>query len=495
MLATPQLMRFRGLLPAGHAAISDYASARVFQAPRSRRRIRRLAALIPGLASWVARRETTSLISLVDTLHDTFVYGTRDGIESVAVPFSHLVLLSGGFYGDRGRAAGRQIHDEMEKYFGRYVDDLIGIRTLCQEAENVGENEILAFFGRGVFVPRPGEQPIGHVTLESQGRVAAAHPLMLAPQIPAAFYRGQGGVAFTFHPRTAPANSDVMSPDEYSFFYLGPSEDGSVEVELTWHPGSEPADAAGANYMVLRESDAAAGADPSFVIRGLENEQALLRCGYDARASRLHGAPARGTAALQIVGIVAPAENEARSIHRWWVDLDRRDRLRGGAWSRRASSILCEGDTVSRYDWLNTRFVQGAPAYRLAETNVLGRNVKVLRAPEGMPFGYLVPPKMSQRAVFHELWWTHDGYALDWLDFSGGIETWSGATRGLAQDASEHGPATLMPGLQDVRSGFGGADLLTRAPGANAFSSAWRGGWMPGTEFIVGPLMLRIPPE
>lgn len=492
--ASSELIRIRGEAAGGLAAMNDFAADRVFAIPPPRRSwSRRLISKIFGLGSWMGKEAPVSLISLIDTHHDVFTYGTRGGTESVAVPFAHLVLLSGAFHRNRGRAAEEQIRDAVQRYFGRYVDDLTGVRVMCRDPGGIGENEILLFFGKGVFVPRNGEQPTGSIGIANEDArdSSEGETLLLAGGIPAAFYRGQAAVAFSFNSRSAPAVADILPSRGDSFFYLGPSDQLPGGVDLVWHPGVRTL-APSASYAV-RPAMPQAGADASFTITDDGGQVLTLNCMCDSRPSRLHRLRPPTGRIMEIIGVVAPTDDDfLGSVHRWWVDVDREDRLLGGAMGSRAFTILCEGAEVSRYDWQDFGFMPAVPAHHLIEVNVGKNKLRVLRAPEGAPLGYLAAPETSQPAVFGDRWWSEDGFALDWLDFTGGVESWSGVTRGLASDAAQRWPNARMPGVRSRTGAPAVPGHFVRPAGAGSFTSSWNGEWTPGMEFIVGPLLLRI---
>lgn len=490
-IAAPSLIRFRAELANRSAAVNDYAADRLFtNVPARPSRLSRIARAIPGLGARMSGAGPASLVSLLDTHHDVFSYGTRSGVESVAVPFGHLVLISGTFHGVRGKAAEDQIKEVVARYFGRYVDDITGIQVLCRDAGGAREDEILLYFGRGVFVPRNGEQPVGHVTIGNGGSdVSAQDQVVLPSNAPAGIYRGQAGLAFGLNWQAAHAVTDVFSSDDDCFFDLGPSADIGGAVDLTWHPGGR---SDSCSYLIRTETPQP-GTDATFSIRDDAGRELILTCTRDARPSRLHRSPPPGDGVLEITGLVAPMDQDG-SVHRWWVDVDREDRLLGGAMATRSASILCEGTEVSRYDWREYSFVKGAKAHRVVDAKAGADDIRILFASEGTPFGYLAAPEKSQAAVFQDRWWTREGFWLDWLDFSGGVETWSGITSGLATDAAQRWPSARIPGHR-ADPGTAQSGILTRSRGARAFSATWHGEWEPGTEFIAGPLVLRIPPE
>jgi hypothetical protein len=224
----------------------------------------------------------------------------------------------------------------------------------------------------------------------------------------------------------------------------------------------------------------------------------ILRACRDGRPSRLHGEPLVDGPYLEIAGFVAPRRSAESPPLRWWIDLDRNNRLIGLAGIGRATSVLWEGWRLAYYEWNNLRFRGGAAvAHRMERTDEGGRTGKsgrfVLRAPADAAFGYLAWPETAMPVAFNTEWWKAPGcYALDWLDFSGCVEgaVQPGKPEGLATDAGRRYPGARMPGHGPSE----GTAWLVRPPGPNAsFSAMPHFDPLPGTEVIVGPLVLRVP--
>src|SRR5262249_38760887 len=154
-------------------------------------------------------------------------------------------------------------------------------------------------------------------------------------------------------------------------------------------------------------------------------------------------------------------------------------------------SVLCEGADVRVYDWHELRFVRDVQGYRLDTVTVGNVEQRILRAAGGEPLGYLVAPETARQAIFRDHRWSENGYALDWLDFTGGVEGWFGATNGLAGDAAKRWPGARVPGAGSFGASVG-SGYFSRPSGGAKFANSWDGQWVHGTEFIVGPLLLRI---
>jgi hypothetical protein len=484
------LERFAGSLPNRAAVYDDLAAAELFEDPATapdRRQPPRGRGPRPG--------KLISLTKLVETKTDWLDLGTQFGSEAVGVPFTHLVLL-GSFTEPLERALRQQIEEKLTLTLNTYVDDLLGVRVLCRNCEELAPDTLLLYFGRGVFVPTPGEQPQGQITITTaQGHgPEQSEPPVLSPDlgpIPAGFYRGQGGLAFGSSQRRVAATCTLLPIDERAYFHLGPDPYNPTALDLL-----RPEDDSDYAYFVraIPPGDGEAAFEIDCHHRATDERHKLtLRCTRDARVSRLHRQPPNDRAYVEIVGFVAPQNGGAGVSPRWWIDLDRDNRLIGLAGIGRATSVLCERGKLTHYDWHDLRFKpKAAVAHRLERIRADEADLTVLRARDNTAFGYLALPETAVPVTFQSEWWTQAHcYTLDWLDFSGGV----GATTvvGLAADASRHWQDQYMPGADPARRKAHPQGWRLRRPGTSEFRTERSYDPAPGTELIVGPLVLRVP--
>jgi hypothetical protein len=492
------LLRFDGLL-ADDEPVDDFAEAALFEArtrvgskrmPWWRRWLRALRQRIFGTVSQAGGSRSTSILRLLQTEHDILHIGTQYGIEAVGIPFSHLILL-GAFSSDIEEGVRLQIQRRIAESIRDYVDDRTGVRVLCRTTDGWGPGRLALFFGKGVFVPEPGEQPQGFVEISCTIPGAPTDEPMLCRDfgsaLPAAFYRGQSALVFGSNPAQVAATFSPALPfDEDAYFYLRPARDQATLELVRPERGSHV-------YTIdpLPEAEAeAAFRVDCFPPGGSEAFRFILRCTRDARPSRLHRSPPRDAHYVEIAGFFLPG-GTANARNRWWIDLDESNGLIGLAGVRRGASIVVEGRTLTCYDWNDLCF-RDETAHRLERVMVDKTERFVLRSSVDSSFGYLALPETSRPVTFQKDWWkAPDCYALDWLDFSGGVERAAlpGKADGLAAEAGRRSRGQRIPGWR--RSD--GYKWCIRAPGDPTFNSVADMDLQPGGEVIVGPLILRVP--
>lgn len=418
--------------------------------------------------------------------HECLSYGAGNRLETIGVPFAHVVLTGH----DSLVAEQDRLRSHLQKTFGGYVDPLIGLRVRYFSPADPWEPRA-AFFGRGVFVPDPGEEPIGAVLvrpLRNGVPVGEPVPVRLPPSgkdgPPAGFYRGQTSLAFARSGRHAPAVHGAL-PEDAVVFHLSPRRGigRAHDTDLAFfdRPLENQPDAA---HRYMRE--AVRTGDPANPFRELDisvDGKPVFRLSYalDIRDSSLRSA-SPGPWSLRVVGLVAPSE---RLLHRWWIDLDSDGRLVSAAALDPARSIVCEGDSVSAYDWNRHRFedqadweIQSGPG-----------GVSVLRPKNGHPdLGLIEPPTESCPVAFGG---GRSGlFALDWLDFTGAVQRPAAKpvrlARWWATSDDRHRRETIMPGFEGP-SGTQRKVLVRRGNGRFA---PWDGRWEEGLEFSVGALLL-----
>jgi hypothetical protein len=494
------ILRFDGQLSGGES-MDNFAEAALFETrarvgPEPSRWWHRLRPRwIPGTAPRAGVSRSASILRLLQTEHDILHIGTQYGIEAVGIPFSHLVLL-GAFSSDIEEGVRLQIQRSIAEAIRDYVDDRTGVRVLCRTSADWDWGRLALFFGKGVFVPEPGEKPQGYVEIygTTPGRTRDEPMLCrdFGSGLPAAFYRGQSALVFGSSPARVAATVGASLPfDEDAYFYLRPARDQAT-LELVRPDQSSNY----ANYVYTVDPLPEAEAEAAFQVDcrprdGGGRFQFMLRCTRDARLSRLRRSPPENGGYLEIAGFFLPG-GAANTRHRWWIDLDESNRLIGLAGVRRGASIVAEGRKLTLYDWNDLCFGDQT-AHRLERIMIDKAERYALRSSTGSSFGYLALPETSRPVTFQRDWWkAPECYALDWLDFSGGVERAAqpGKADGLAAEAGRRTQGQRMPGWRKSD----GDGWCMRSPGPDTpFNSVPDLDLEPGGEVIVGPLILRAP--
>ena len=109
-----------------------------------------------------------SLLSLLDMYHDVVAYGVATGVERIAIPYTHIFLGSGpdGLCDPR-RHDHRDIVVKKRIFaeYGAFIDDRDNLRVCCRGLPDLPKSAMVAWFGRGVFLPLAKEKPVGVVTV------------------------------------------------------------------------------------------------------------------------------------------------------------------------------------------------------------------------------------------------------------------------------------------------------------------------------------------
>ena len=467
---------------------------RLFPRRRGLRRLFRL----PGSGRRRAGAQF-SLLAALNAAPDVQIYGTeRFGLEAVAVPFGHVCIMADPAACDIGRFTNSAVRARIEGELGPFVDPMLGVRTALHVARDLGEGRILAFFGRSVFVPGPEDQPVGRVTVE--GPVPAPEQPSTEPRLPdnrpAGLYRGQAALGFARSTAIAPAICEALPDSPVAFILSGGEADHDLEVvarDMTL--GDEPGTPRSSLRLpIIRRVPCEADEEAAFEVLSAERGERLVRVGatLDVRPSRLK-AERTGEACFALVAIMAPADTRARVVDRWWIDLDRRDRLVASAMTGRATTVICTDDRLEVYDWRERHFDKTQISqFELQRTRTESGRRMMLRRTDGQPFGFIAAPPKTVAASFDQRWWHHDLWALDWLDFAGAIETPSGDIRRLAADAAPDNNALWMPGLTSAPNDL--SAVVTLNADGSRFEPGWTGGLAPDATFLVGPLVLAFRP-
>lgn len=427
----------------------DIASSRCFDRPLSTTQG-------PSWSLWrlIKKRPSkppvVSLLTLLDTFHDIVSCGAAAGIEHVATPFSQILLLSGKggiFDGSRNPSAHKEIEKRILEEFGDYIDEIVGIRVRCEASTMLGANDVASYFGRGIFVPQPGENPVGKLEVRSKGGIANS-PLLLGRDL-AGIYRGQSGVAIGGPGSGIPATSALLPLHSDCYVLIEPSARAvSNEAPLILSiDRSDEVTGEISDHFVDATLFPTQDVDMRWDI--LSGETGFsIDIALDVRPSRLWTRPPASRPHLEIVGVCMPDAAHTSDVDRWWIDLDAEQKLVRSAMQRRASSVVVEGETVAVYDWRELAFDRdGWTTYRLSSMSKEG--CCTLRRADAAPLGYLLPPDKETRAQFGAKWWASAGYHLDWMDFSGGVETASGRVKGLAAFAAAEFPDARVPAAPD----------------------------------------------
>ncbi|MGF3024729.1 hypothetical protein ACQVP2_18135 [Methylobacterium aquaticum] len=436
----------------------DLVKDKLFQAPALPRR--------PGRVSrfWhrLARRgggepetEALSLLQLLDQRHDIVTYGTPSaGRETVAVPFTHVVLLTattGRFSGGLSADHRHEIEAAILDRFDQNIDPMTSVRIGSASSPTVEPGTVLAYFGRGIFVPKDGERPVGRV------RVGSSLERLVEPSLlgsrPAGLYRGQSALAFASSLAVAPATVR-LGVDDTAWFYLEGATGAGDTLALTPHevPAMEPSREATSADALWRIELAHAQDDARYA------DRLFIEVTLDERPSRFLRSLPLGRPAFEIAGLRIGDDDIRGGTEAFWIDLDVDGYPLASAMTVRDASIVHDGRRTRRYSWRSYDYdsEQGA-GFAIARD----RDGWVFRPTSGRPLGYLAAPPEPTMASFQANWWTSPSYHLDWLDFCGCVENGT-RIQGLA-DAHAHRPAVVMP----------------------SFATA------PADEFPIGPLILR----
>jgi hypothetical protein len=439
-----------------------------------------------------------SLRSFLDLCHDVQINGTPEGLEAIAIPFAHIALLSTAADEADLTLVEEELRQTLAKEWPEYVDPLLGYRVRYFDTDDFGDDRLVAYCGRGVFLPDRLERPTGAIELTS---LRSSSPLTIVPQLPngqaAGLYRGQAGLAFSHTEMLTVATAKMLPEDPAMFFFCqGRRSDaggGGIELRVIAHKATEKIAATGpterADYWV-RESQAPPGFDGEFHVDRNNEECFALRYSLDARLSRLRaGRPV--DAAFRIVGIVSPAAVNWR-LDRWWIDLDSSDQLVGSSMSRPEKSIIVGSSGIWAYDWRrHRRNAAEAAKYRLVPIKLAGRASVMLCPLPGRAFGYLTPPAVDMAVVFGPDEWGPEAYGLDWLDFSGAGEDVWGNVKRLGEIGGLADRGAFVPGHAPDRS-FAARPHWTAMGEGDVFEQVTGAGRRPGERFIVGPLCLEV---
>jgi hypothetical protein len=493
------LRRFDSTLGAG-ITLEDIASERVFRlkaAPSAgawRFWPRRLRWLGGGKAL-----QPYSLKNLADVFHDIRIYGTGFGVEAVAVPFPHIAILAGSADRNLIAAIESDLCNKLKRYWDEYIDPIVDVRLRVFCDPHRDSTTVSAFMGRGIFLPVPGEAPIGRVELikTDERGLPAPYSEPVVPAFPdgqaAGLYRGQSALVVSASTEQCPVTCPLVEDGGYIIVldWSAPWLDENAQIHFI------PAGNSNASGDILSAHPATPpdGYDEAHVIQCNGRPVFIIRVVRDWRRSRLRDAPPPNDPFyFEICGVLAPDENDSGIlIDRWWIDVNAANRLVGSAQSPVARSIICRDDAIEAYGWATHSFAPVAGSeFRLDIARYRGRSRRVLRSTDQRGFGILQAPQQSSPAGFSANA-AMGIYTLDWLDFAGAVETPNGYVRRLGMVNAEvqaNGPELAVPGISNpVVASYQlldpHQDAATQHVGvlpADAES---------GIEFVVGSLVLR----
>ncbi|MCI4666399.1 MAG: hypothetical protein MRY74_16955 [Neomegalonema sp.] len=426
------------------------------------------------------------LRSLLERIHDVapVEFAKRAGVD-IATPFGHVALVGdfASVIDKRYREnIAQMLEDEIWREFGRYVDPRIGVRVRFFDMPRRQEGAMdAAMIGRGVFLPggfdesdwRDGQ--IGKLELRN---TAGGMPRQaeLPNQLPAAFYAGQRGVAFSDH-RNASGQvrtlaglppgviRDVEREELFgSKYFIGrPTEVEDVVFQAkSGAPGAPPA-----KYSLVDPD--APSSPPIAENEALTPEQwyRVVRIAYTSKGRPIdelfdfrylpdgalegrlrHDRPLQNCLALHRLRLPSPSAHDR--ISRLWIDVDKDGRLVRHDLSRRAYSIVLHRHDrrIALYD--RTRAPAGftqvynigdgaeaqfdLPGARICARAHEDQFVEIYPASDA-PFGYV----SLERAM--EQWATlttgpergETSISLSWIDQAGMIDV--GNSNMLGEDA------------------------------------------------------------
>jgi hypothetical protein len=450
------------------------------------------AGLFTGNRFEVAGEKSFSgIASLLEHFHTCFTYGTDFGVESVAIPFSHVCVLC-----SNSPVKSERLEIELaRKIEGRWkaaIDPATSARIAFLNSPEIERDNLKVCFGAGIFVPERDEQPVGSVEIEPLGDGPVQMPMFGDTSRPAGFYRAQGGLVFGSALGLAPASVD-LGPSSPFLFFLGQGASAlpphrPLQAFSLQEDGSHP------GYKIRRneprqEPDGDDIRD-EFVVSFNDNDEFLMRYRADFRASRLRRRARSGR--LAITGVIEPRTGRWPLSNHWWLDLDSEGLMTGSSLTPKARTIAVQYGAVHCYDW---RMFAGdrkeARAYTVERATVRERpNLNILRRQDSEPFGFLQRPPEPRPVAFDAVREATDRYSLDWIDLAAGAEI---AFR-------RQGLGSLLGNRTDITLAQAGADWAVRAPGGILYRDSAGGEfslyenipWQQGGQIALGPIILTM---
>lgn len=432
------------------------------------------------LAWW--RSRPTSLIRFMSRTHDVGVQQSELGVEAIGIPFPHVLLLTTRDYGGYRVALENRLSEQLNQYWANYVDPLVGIRVRMITSSRARENELVAFLGDGVFVPRAGERPVGRVEIKFETSKSALQ--LTIANVPAGVYRGQSSLAFSGSERITPATNEALSGLSGTFCVRPRPHDETAEAyTLDWDPPNNGDQVFAPVIDTIQP--ALPEVDGAFRVRFADSTTFEVRVVENEQYSRLYHAPCGSELCFAIVGIVAPTKNQHFDVERWWIDIDRKGHLVASAMRLPKYSLVCERGVLSTWDWSAPRLSSSYPAFLQEFETPTGRTT-VLLAPHGSPFGWLDPPLQTTRSIFVPN--TDPGWSFDWLDFSGAVQDRNYQTERFGYYLHNSGTDASIPG---TAGGEQSGSTLFRGEGQSEFLHS-SDNLREGTWILTRPFVLQV---
>jgi hypothetical protein len=362
----------------------------------------------------------------MSVMTDQLRLGVEGGSETVEVAFQHVYFVSGpDGVCDKGIDPGLEsrVAASLMSSLKGYYDPAWGIRAGCLVRETLATNDVEMILGSGVFVPRPGERPVGWLRYYPDARDRAHFIEPALPDgRPAGIYKGQAGLAFGAGAGRFPADLDLGLADETSLFFslskaVEGDQDRGFKVELgvagerSVRPVPQPAD------------DVPPDVDSAWriIFSGVSQPPGHFELCADGRRSRLHHTRTpRCNTAIEKIRIDLGAFSGG--VDRFWIDFDHRNRLAASALQHVQTSLVW--DNLDRRDYAYGWTGSSSPFRAAGRIGMIVKSVdgavEIARADE-QALGYLELPEHPQQAIFADEFQTLDGFHLDWLDECGRI--------------------------------------------------------------------------
>ena len=435
-----------------------------------------------------------SIRSIIKGRQQSGLQPTADGFETVALPFSQLLLIAGSDDSDFLSELERSVRTGLTNDWANYVDadSGFGTRAICDK--RLLPDALHLYFGLGVFAPDRSSDPIGEIVVRntSSNIVAGA---FLPDGAPAGLYKWQSQISIGPNHSSAPAQCGAL--DELAVgLTIGPSIDtvsrNIIGLNVWRDDATASADETVQQIWPVADGDfepeLTAGrrdCDAIFRVVLRDQRECEIDVRLDRRASRLLRSRPTGMPALTIVGVLEPRRNGLAPL-RWWIDLDNADRICGSALAQPRRSLVCDGDLLEVWDWRNPA-ARKAYSGRLANIETSDGLLRVLLADAASPFGWIAAPQRSTPVSFADD--SRAVYSFDWLDFAGAVEEATGQyRRRLGGWLAEYGENRTLPGLE---GGDAASSVMFCARGEQTFARNWNGEWTPRSRFICGNLLLE----
>lgn len=460
---------------------------------------------------------------LLELAHDTAQVHYERNLINIAVPYTHVAVLSDQSTLDLGPLEDR-LEREIWSHFGQYVDPRLGVRVRFFTAD--GYSGLRAyFFGSGIFLPEQ-RGSAGARAGELSLRKAAGSPEFtpaLPDAMPAAFYPGQTGLAFSGNNILTPAVSAEVLGEEAtlhkSVFYVGRRRETSGVTFEAMIPDRMGAKGKEVRY---RLADGAAGGPElreDVTIEPGRWYTVRRMLGYDRtdvfqfrytgdglRSGRLQPRRPDGPV-LEVIAINLPSPLEHQSVVRQWLDFTEEGHLCSHWLAKRAHSLVVgRAGTVGMYDRAAATFRRRGqhfadqPVFQAGNRSLQvqpvegsgGQFIEVSDAAGGA-LGYisLPDPRRATSWGLSTVSTSEESHlSLDWLDAAGLVE--------LASDQFDEGQTESTRDVAQRVIGLGQWSLATASmewgPGEVLMVRDKTGEWMrlpPGEPHDIGPIRVR----